>query len=238
MKSLELVRAEIAGILHEDQTETAAPRICAAVASAAPCDGASVTIMTSDSHRESLYVSDPLIARFEQAQFNLGEGPGLHAFTTSRPVLLADITDESVSARWPILHARAARLALGAVSCFPLPGGAVPLGVATIYRRVLGALTATELAWTRAALELMTETLLAVGSPAGKTSALGRWLTATRPRRRQVDQAIGMLTVQLAVSVETAFARLRAHAFGEGRDIAQVAADIVHRRLQLEADPD
>jgi AmiR/NasT family two-component response regulator len=56
--------------------------------------------------------------------------------------------------------------------------------------------------------------------------------------RAEIDQATGMLTVQLGVPVAEAFIRLRAYAYGEDRRLADVASDIVARRLRLDPDPD
>jgi hypothetical protein len=55
--------------------------------------------------------------------------------------------------------------------------------------------------------------------------------------RAEIDQATGMLTLQLGVPPVTAFARLRAYAYAEERRLADVAADIVARRLRLSPDP-
>jgi hypothetical protein len=54
--------------------------------------------------------------------------------------------------------------------------------------------------------------------------------------RVEIDQATGMLTVQLGVTAAEAFARLRAYAYTEDRRLADVASDIVARRLRLEPD--
>jgi AmiR/NasT family two-component response regulator len=54
--------------------------------------------------------------------------------------------------------------------------------------------------------------------------------------RVEIDQATGMLTVQLGVTAAEAFARLRAYAYAEDRRLADVAGDIVARRLRLEPD--
>ena len=51
--------------------------------------------------------------------------------------------------------------------------------------------------------------------------------------RAEIDQATGMLTVQLGVPVTEAFARLRAYAYAHDRRLANVA-----RRLRLHAEPD
>jgi AmiR/NasT family two-component response regulator len=54
--------------------------------------------------------------------------------------------------------------------------------------------------------------------------------------RAEIDQATGMLTVQLGVSAAEAFARLRAYAYAQDRRLAEVAGDIVARRLRLSPD--
>jgi hypothetical protein len=53
---------------------------------------------------------------------------------------------------------------------------------------------------------------------------------------RQIHQATGMLIAQLGVGAEQAFARLRAHAYAEGKDMLVIAEDIIARRLRLEPD--
>jgi AmiR/NasT family two-component response regulator len=52
-----------------------------------------------------------------------------------------------------------------------------------------------------------------------------------------IDQATGMLTGQLGVGAAEAFARLRAYAYAQDRRLADVAGDIVARRLRLHPDP-
>jgi AmiR/NasT family two-component response regulator len=49
----------------------------------------------------------------------------------------------------------------------------------------------------------------------------------------QVHQASGMVTVQAGVSIDEAFLMLRAHAFATGRPVAEVAKDVVERRLRF-----
>jgi hypothetical protein len=48
-----------------------------------------------------------------------------------------------------------------------------------------------------------------------------------------VHQAAGMVAAQLAISVGEALIRLRAYAFANGRGLAEVADDVVRRRLRF-----
>ena len=223
-------------ILRDEHADTAVPRVCAAVIAALPCEGGAVMMMSSDMQRELMFASDEVVAEFERAQFNLGEGPSLQAFTESRPVLLWDFTARSVLVRWPMLLEQVARLPLGGVFCFPMSLGAIRLGVCTLYRRRPRVLEAADRAVMLTARDLLIEALLDVRASRAGLSPLGLWLSTGQPRDVRVAQATGMLIVQLGVSAEAAFARLRAHAYTEKRDIAQVAEDIVRRRLRLEVD--
>ena len=49
-----------------------------------------------------------------------------------------------------------------------------------------------------------------------------------------VHQAAGILAAQLDVSVTHALIRLRAHAFGNGRDLTEAALDVLNHKLRLE----
>jgi hypothetical protein len=51
-----------------------------------------------------------------------------------------------------------------------------------------------------------------------------------------VHQASGMVAAQLDVSVGHALIRLKAYAFGNGRPLAEVAEDVVARKLRFAAD--
>ena len=79
------------------------------------------------------------------------------------------------------------------------------------------------------------------GTPAAAGPGRGVWPGGQSPglagHRVEIDQATGMLTVQLGVTAAEAFARLRAYAYAEDRRLADVAGDIVARRLRLEPDP-
>ena len=55
--------------------------------------------------------------------------------------------------------------------------------------------------------------------------------------RAEIDQATGMLTEQLGVGITEAFIRLRAYAYAHDRRLADLARDIVARRLRLHPDP-
>jgi hypothetical protein len=120
----------------------------------------------------------------------------------------------------------AADAGAAAVFAFPLQIGAISPGVLDLYRREPGTLDAEQLADAMAFAD--TATLLLLGT---------RTDTELGGYRAEIDQATGMLTEQLGVGIEEAFVRLRAYAYADGRRLAEVAADVVARRLRLSPDP-
>ena len=79
--------------------------------------------------------------------------------------------------------------------------------------------------------------MLLGGAGDGNGAALDGQAPDLALHRAEIDQATGMLTVQLGVPVAEAFSRLRAYAYSQDRRLADVAGDIVARRLRLGRDP-
>jgi len=76
-------------------------------------------------------------------------------------------------------------------------------------------------------------TVLSWQSVAGEGS-LAWQLEHVPAHRAAVHHATGMLSVQMAVSVDDAVIMLRAHAFAEGRPISAVADDVVAGTLRFD----
>ncbi|CAM5712925.1 ANTAR domain-containing protein OS=Streptomyces alboniger OX=132473 GN=CP975_12230 PE=4 SV=1 [Streptomyces alboniger] len=119
-----------------------------------------------------------------------------------------------------------------AVFALPLQMGAISPGVLDLYAHVPVRLTAEELADAFAFADLAALVLLDAridetgGSLGGPVEDLGAY-------RAEIDQASGILTAQLGVDIEESFVRLRAYAYARGRRLADVAADVVARRLRF-----
>jgi ANTAR domain len=142
--------------------------------------------------------------------------------------------------RWPAFTPAARQLGAGAVFAFPLIVGAIRAGVLGLYRDSPGPMPDGELGDLLILADAATVMLL--GSAEGYTeNGDGAGLDGQAPdlalHRAEIDQATGMLTVQLGVPATEAFARLRAYAYAQDRRLADVAGDIVARRLRLPRDP-
>jgi len=208
--------------------------VCRAFVASAPIDGAAFTQMTSDTARDPWVASDPTIAAIEAAQYSLGEGPTQDAYTSRRPVMIPECGAAWVAARWPVFVAEIAPLDVGGLFALPMQIGAITVGVCAVYRRRAGPVSEQDLRQVLSAMDGATLTLLALR--AGRFDGSVEIAQRGETLPRAVHQATGMLVVQLGVSAENAFARLRAHAYANERTIHDVAQDIVERRLRLEVD--
>ncbi|WIX75148.1 GAF domain-containing protein [Amycolatopsis carbonis] len=224
------LRAAVADAFR-DHTDVADPlaRLCRACVQLLPVDGASVSLMTGAEHRETLYASDPVVGHIETLQFSLGEGPCFEAFTTGRPVLIADLAADAASA-WPVFATQMAGQPVGAIFAFPLLLGAARVGAIDMYRRTPGWLTPTELATALRIADIAASALIAPHR-GGLDTGLGEvWLAVLPRNSEQVHQVTGMLIAEYAIPAHEALARLRGYAFANGRLINEVAADLVTRR--------
>ncbi|HEU5429141.1 MAG TPA: ANTAR domain-containing protein [Actinocrinis sp.] len=177
---------------------------------------------------------EPVSVALEDLQFTLGQGPALDA-ADGAPVLVADLAAAAV--RWPMFVPAAAELGVRALFALPLRIGAINVGVLSAHRANPGPLADGALGDAFALAEAVTLLLLHQQSTgtderAGPSGEQPRAGSATY--RAEVHQATGMISVQLGVSLAEALLRLRAHAYADGRAIAEVASDVVARRLRLD----
>jgi len=131
-------------------------------------------------------------------------------------------------ASWPVALAHG----VAAVFAVPVGSGAARLGVLCLYRKQAQELTRdqldTLLLYADAAM------MLALDDRGGLTPGSAELIgTSFSERRAEVHQATGMVSVQVGISVTDALVMLRACAYAAGRPIAEVAADVIGRRLSF-----
>ena len=212
--------------------------VCAAAVGGVGVDGAGVTVMVSPTLRETVHATDGVAAQLEELQLMLGEGPCIDAFTDGGPALAADLQTREYAARWPAFTPAAMDSGVGAVFALPLQTGAIRLGVLDLYRRRPGPLTAHELADALTYAETAGMLLLDTTAGAQPDTAELAWQhNDATVNQAVVHQATGMILVQLGVTAEAAFARLRAYAYAHHRSLDEVARDVVDRSLRFTPDP-
>lgn len=218
---------------HEGDGPVAVAAVCRAAVLWLGVDGASVTAVSGLIAREPLFASDELSARLEELLLTTGEGPGVEDFRFGSPVLIPDL--ESAAARWPGFVSAAVAAGARAIFALPLQVGAIRVGVLSLYRALPGSLAPQELAdvlvLADIALAMVLDAAAGIsGSPEYRPDGLS-------DSRAEVYQATGMISVQLGVSLEDAFVRLRAQAFAADAALGDIADDVVNRKLRFEPEP-
>jgi hypothetical protein len=185
-----------------------------------------------------MYATDRVAAELEEWQLTFGQGPCVDTLTEDGPVLAGDLRSSDHLARWPAFARAALDSGARAVFALPLQVGAIRLGVLDLYRARPGSLGPHGLADALAFAETASMLLIDGAARARPETAELAWQRHD-PTGDQavVHQATGMILVQLGVTAEAAFARLRAHAYAHDRRLADVARDVVERRLRFESDP-
>jgi hypothetical protein len=206
---------------------------CAAAVAGVQVTGAWLSAGTGAEGGHLMRATDEVSRRLAELQLTLGEGPSLDAFASGGPALASDLADGEAGLRWPAFASAACQAGAAAIYAFPLVLGAIRAGMLGLYRDRPGPLTGRQLG--DALLFADTATLLLLNAKAnGSSVAESDRQSADFPwHRAEIDQATGMLTEQLGVGIADAFARLRAYAYANDLRLADVARDIVARRLRL-----
>ncbi|MFC9838758.1 ANTAR domain-containing protein [Rhodococcus sp. NPDC127530] len=192
-------------------------------------DAVVVTLRATTSAQDMLGASAEWAGRLEDQQYTLGEGPGIQAFTQGNPVLIDDLS--VADDRWPVFTEAARSAGVAAVFAFPLQLGAIALGTVDLYRRTPGALPAGVHADAAALADLIALVLL--GSTDRAEAADQEWIR--RPgSNHDVHIATGMLAARHNITLADAFTSLRAHAFGRGGSVLDLARDVVARRIDFD----
>lgn len=217
--------------------------VCGVAVTSARVSGGWVTAGSSPMPEFVVCVTDSLSEQLAELEMTLGEGPGRDAATAGAPALTSDLSDFGAGRRWPAFSPAARELGVQAIFVLPLMIGAIRTGVLGMYRDIAGPLTGSQLGDCLILADAATMLLLDSqhdGARGPTADDAAPELAGRAPdlalHRAEIDQATGMLTEQLGVDVADAAARLRAYAYTHDRRLADVARDIVARRLRLAPD--
>ena len=194
-------------------------------------NGAGVMLMSGDIARGSLCTSDEVSRLVEELQYTLGEGPCIDAYQQDKVVAEPDLADP-VTRRWPAFAPAALAAGVRAVFGFPLRVGTVHLGALNLYRDVPGPLTGDQHADALVVADVAARWVLEAqaGAP---LDTVAEGLEAGADFHFAVHNAAGIVSVQERISLTEALIRLRAFAFSSDRLLANVARDVISRRLRL-----
>ncbi len=195
--------------------------------------GAGISMLTASGNHGVVCATDEVSAKIEDLQLTLGEGPCIDSVRGGSPVLISDLgaRGDYTSERWPAFLEGAGAAGVRAVFAFPLRIGAIGVGAMDLYRDGPGDLAADELPAALMAADAAAHALLHLDDPPGATTTGASDLGVVY--HPQVHQATGMIQVQLSVSTNEAFVRLRARAFAINRSLVDLAGDVVDRRIRF-----
>jgi len=227
-RRLRILAKLVTGTAPELETE----RLCNVCAEVTEVSGAGIMLISDDVPRGSVCTTNEVSALIEELQLELGEGPCVDAYHQDQPVLEPDLAAPT-RPRWIGFTGPAVEAGVRAIFGFPLQVGAVRLGALNLYRDHPGSLTDDQHADALVMADITAQALLVMQSnaPPGR---LAVELEANADFQYVVHQASGMVAAQLDVTVGDALIRLRAHAFGNDRRLAEVAEDVVARRLRFD----
>ncbi len=207
-------------------------RLCEVSAEIVGVSGAGIMLMSGEVPQGSVCTTDEVSALIEDLQYGLGEGPCVDAFGQDRVVAEPDLAAPATP-RWLGFTPSAVEAGVRAVFGFPLRVGTVRLGALNLYRDRPGPLSDDQHADALVMADVAARWVLDVQAhaPAG---VLADELEVGADFHFVVQNAAGMVSVQLGVSVTEALIRLRAYAFGHDRLLGDVARDVVAHTLRLD----
>ena len=211
-------------------------RLCEVCADVAEVSGAGIMLISREGPRGSVCSSDGTSATIEELQFTLGEGPCIDAYNGDMPVLEPDLRNPT-TARWALFTPSAVKAGVGAIFGFPLQVGAARLGALNLHSQSAGALSDEQHADALVLAGVVARAVIDMQAHA-PPGGFGPEFETGSEFRFVVHQASGMVAAQLEVAVEEALIRLRAYAFANERLLADVANDVVSRRLRFEPEGD
>jgi GAF domain-containing protein len=205
--------------------------LCDAAAQIVGVSGAGVMLMSGDLAQGSLCTTNPVSELIEELQYTLGEGPCVDAYRQDRVVSEVDLANPNTP-RWLAFTPQVLEKGVRAIFGFPLRQGVARLGALNLYRDQPGPLGDDQHADALVLSEVIAQWVLDAQAvaPAGTVAAS---LEEESDFHFVVQNAAGMVSVQLGISVTEAHLRLRAYAFRENLLVREIATDVVSRRLRF-----
>jgi GAF domain-containing protein len=221
----------LAGLAGAEGGGLRTKRLCEVCAEVTGAAGAGIMLMSGDTPRGSVCTTNEVSALIEQLQYDLGEGPCVDAFNFDHAVLEPDLANPD-RPRWLAFTGPAVAAGVRAVFGFPLRVGGARLGALNLYRDRPGELGDEQHAEALVMADVAAQAVLMLQAKAspGEVSAE---LEVGADFQYIVNQAAGMVAAQLDSTVGHALIRLRAHSFGCGRPLSDVANDVVARTLRF-----
>lgn len=205
--------------------------LCVSAAEVLELPGVGITLQRQGGDHHAIGTSSADMAVLHELERTLNEGPCVDAFNRAEPAGEPDLANP-VAGRWVAFNAAALKTEARAAFGYPLQISGHCFGALNLYATRPGPLSEDQHADALVVADVATHATLTVATPT--RSDLLDDLLDVGQNQLEIHQATGMVSVQLAVGIGDALARLRAHAYAEDRTLSAVAADVVARRLRFD----
>lgn len=205
---------------------------------AASISGAdAVGLMLADHHGQLQYLASSNEAGrlLELFQLQVHEGPCIDCYTTSQPVVNADLS--SAEQRWPRFAPAAREAGFASVHAFPMRLRGTVIGALNLFGHPQTHFTDDEVHVVQALADVATIALLQERSIT-RAEALTEQLQGALNSRIIIEQAKGAIAQMEGTSPAEAFHRLRSQARSSQRRLTDVALEVLEQIGQVEQTPD
>ncbi len=167
--------------------------------------------------------SDPLAARVDGVQYELGDGPSLHAMRGGQVVRIKDTAEK---ARWPEFEAQAASHGIRSCLALPLSADGKPVGALNLYAREASAFGVAEARLAENFAENASGAL-SLAIRLASHAALIEQLRSSLASRGVIDQALGIIMAREHCTQGRAFAILRSASQNSNVKLRDIASAVV-----------
>ncbi|HEU5384798.1 MAG TPA: GAF and ANTAR domain-containing protein [Streptosporangiaceae bacterium] len=180
-------------------------------------------IVRPDGKPAAVACSDPLAARVDEMQYELDDGPCLHAMRDGRMVRIEDTAEK---AYWPQFEARAASHGIRSCLALPLNADGRPVGALNLYAREASAFGTAE---ARLAENFAEDAsgALSLAIRLASRAALIEQLRSSLASRGVIDQALGIIMAREHCTQDRAFAILRSASQNGNVKLRDIAGAVV-----------
>ncbi len=178
-------------------------------------------------HLQMIAASSEQAQLLELFQLQNQEGPCLDCYRSGRPVVHPDLATANP---WPRFGAVALKAGLPSVHAFPMRLRDRVVGTLNLFMADARPLSTADVAVAQALAHAASIAILQDHAARDSRTSVGQFQHALNSRVA-IEQAKGVLSERAGITMDEAFARLRAHARSHNLKLSSLAASLVDRSL-------
>jgi hypothetical protein len=167
--------------------------------------------------------SDPVAAQVDGLQYELDDGPCLHAMRDGQVVRIDDTADKT---RWPEFEAQAVAVGIRSCLALPLSADGRPIGAINLYARTASAFGPAEARRAENFAANASGALSLATRLAANANLIGQ-LRSSLASRTVIDQALGIIMARERCTQSYAFAIMRSASQNNNVKLRDIAASVV-----------